>query len=516
MIKFVPTLAGNKRMKKIVAPRKCTRQQRGSFVGIMAGIYLLLAGCGGGGSGGSNIAVPDAYSVDKGQTLNVGAPGVLGNDVGSTLNAQLVGGPSHASSFTLNVDGSFSYTHNNDGAATDSFTYRATSGASSGTTTVTITINQPPLANNTCSSIQNGVSSVAATLSATDPNGNNTISSYTIPTPPSNGTIMECLSYPCTKPSPSITYVPTVPPPDTGRRGMDKIVFQANDSGGLHSSMGTVNILNGGDIRIMPLGDSITQGIFKDYDGTCTTHDTDGSCPSRNLRVGYRMQAWTDLEALSAGYGVDFVGGLSDGSSAGLAAPNDSHEGHPGDCAGPVVGVTACTADDPLEPPGTPRNLAQNIEPWLNTHPADVILLHVGTNGLNASISNVEQANATQVGALLDNISDWATKNYPVTVFVARIIKNVTGTLPVTTFNDDVATIAMTVRPSLNVILVNQETGAGINYAIDDSQSCLDSGTCSPTADMASDLHPNPIGYAKMAAKWKADIQSSGVLPNCQ
>ena len=71
----------------------------------------------------------DAYSVAEGGTLTVPAPGVLDGDVdpeGDTpITAVLVTGPANASSFTLNADGSFTYTHNGSETTTDAFTYQA-------------------------------------------------------------------------------------------------------------------------------------------------------------------------------------------------------------------------------------------------------------------------------------------------------------------------------------------------------------------------------------------------------
>ena len=91
------------------------------------------------------VANDDAYSVDEGGTLNVAAPGVLGNDTDAendSLTATLVSGPSNASSFTLNADGSFSYVHNGGETISDSFTYKANDGSDdSNVVTVTITIN---------------------------------------------------------------------------------------------------------------------------------------------------------------------------------------------------------------------------------------------------------------------------------------------------------------------------------------------------------------------------------------
>ncbi|HEY0156896.1 MAG TPA: Ig-like domain-containing protein [Thermoanaerobaculia bacterium] len=101
------------------------------------------------------IVADDAYPVAEGGTLNVPAPGVLANDVdpdGDPITAVLVSGPAHASSFTFNADGSFSYTHDSSETLTDSFTYQATDGSATSTVaTVNITItpvNDAPVAVN--------------------------------------------------------------------------------------------------------------------------------------------------------------------------------------------------------------------------------------------------------------------------------------------------------------------------------------------------------------------------------
>jgi large repetitive protein len=101
------------------------------------------------------LATDDAYSTDENTPLNVSAPGVLTNDTdidGDTLHAVLDSGPSHADSFALNADGSFSYTPATGYSGSDSFTYHANDGiADSNVATVTLTVNHvnqaPVLAN---------------------------------------------------------------------------------------------------------------------------------------------------------------------------------------------------------------------------------------------------------------------------------------------------------------------------------------------------------------------------------
>jgi VCBS repeat-containing protein len=92
------------------------------------------------------IALGDAFSVEHGGTLAVGAPGVLGNDadVESGLTAVVVTNPS-SGTLSLNANGSFTYTPSVGFSGTDSFTYKARDGAlDSNVVTVMITVAQAP------------------------------------------------------------------------------------------------------------------------------------------------------------------------------------------------------------------------------------------------------------------------------------------------------------------------------------------------------------------------------------
>jgi len=117
----------------------------------------------GGGSNHPPVATDDSYSVNKGETytafgsddtlpiivykssLILPPPlpnGVLENDDdpdGDTLVAHLISGPSHASSFTLELNGGFTYTNNGDGASSDSFVYEA-NDRKGGTDTATVSL----------------------------------------------------------------------------------------------------------------------------------------------------------------------------------------------------------------------------------------------------------------------------------------------------------------------------------------------------------------------------------------
>jgi hypothetical protein len=108
--------------------------------------FLLAAGANGQNS--LPVAIDDFYGVDQLAALGEPAPGVLVNDsdpdAGDMLTASLVTGPSHARSFQLNSDGSFTYVPFDDYNGTDTFAYQAYDGTLySQTASVHITVRQP-------------------------------------------------------------------------------------------------------------------------------------------------------------------------------------------------------------------------------------------------------------------------------------------------------------------------------------------------------------------------------------
>jgi len=127
---------------------------------------------------------------------------------------------------------------------------------------------------------------------------------------------------------------------------------------------------NGG-VKVMPLGDSITDG-----------NQTPG---------GYRIGLWQRF--VQNGYKVDFVGSLSNGPAS---LGDHDHEGHSG------------WRIDQID---------ANIVGWLNAQQPHTVLLHIGTNdiGQNDDLPNAPN----RLSALIDHI----TATVPTAeVFVAQII----------------------------------------------------------------------------------------------
>jgi hypothetical protein len=96
-----------------------------------------------------------------------------------------------------------------------------------------------------------------------------------------------------------------------------------------------------------------------------------------------------------------------------------------------------------------------------------------------------------------------------ITVILARIVNRACPAPPcssvslTTQFNDSVQAMAQArIAQGDKLILVDQETGAGIDYDIH------------PDGDMWDLLHPFKTGYRKMADRWFASLQS--FLPECR
>ena len=224
-------------------------------------------------------------------------------------------------------------------------------------------------------------------------------------------------------------------------------------------------------INIMPLGDSIT------YDNHA------GDTRPEGLRTGYRQPLWILLN--DSGYNVDFVGDIIAGQDA-IPDFDPDNEGHPG------------WRDD---------QIADNIYSFLQNNPADVILLHIGTNGLNSDPGDVED--------ILDEIDRYESDyDMDITVILARIINRISYSSTTTDFNDNVEAMALDrVENSGNpaypdkIVFVDMENGAEIIYTQDTTEPYND-------GDMYDNLHPNDLGYSKMADLWYSTLQS--FMPICQ
>jgi len=205
-------------------------------------------------------------------------------------------------------------------------------------------------------------------------------------------------------------------------------------------------------IRVMPLGDSITVGENGPKD-----------VPPPGYVIGYRQRLYERLT--NAGYVIDFVGSQAEGDLA-IPAFDTDHEGHSGYSDTQVI---------------------DNLDNWLTTNPPDVILLHIGTNGLE-----VDAADEETILNIIDN------HDINTIVVLAKIINRQTYSSTTSQYNANLEQMALD-RISLgdNIVIVDMENA--LNYP----------------DDLYSELHPNSTGYEKMAETWFNALTSFLPPPAC-
>lgn len=207
-------------------------------------------------------------------------------------------------------------------------------------------------------------------------------------------------------------------------------------------------------IKIMPLGNSIT------YDNI--TNDTR---PIED-KVAYRRKLYDLLQANGYEPGVefDFVGSQKSGPTTNFDPDNQGQGGQKTEGA------------------------ANEVYNYLTQNPADIILLHLGTNDLvpNPTIS----ASVDNMARLLDEIDRFENQTgREITVIISRIINRSTYHEQTTIYNDSLEIMVrqrITSAEPDDLILVDMEDGAGINYS----------------TEMVDVFHPTPAGYAKMGELW--------------
>ena len=180
----------------------------------------------------------DAYTTNEDTPLTITGPGVLANDndtENSSLSAVLVNGPGHGS-LSLNADGSFTYTPTANYSGTDTFTYRALDGTTTGniaTVTITITaVNDAPVATNDSYTANEDtpltITGPGVLANDTDPAENSALTALIV-TGPSHGTLT-------LNADGSFTYIP-----NANSNGPDSFTYRASD-GTSFSNIATVTI----------------------------------------------------------------------------------------------------------------------------------------------------------------------------------------------------------------------------------------------------------------------------------
>jgi lysophospholipase L1-like esterase len=211
------------------------------------------------------------------------------------------------------------------------------------------------------------------------------------------------------------------------------------------------------EVKIMPLGDSITYG--NNYEDNVDPRPT-------GVREAYRSHLYYKLQDIS--YNANFVGSQIAGDR--VSPPFDpDNEGHAG---------------------WSSYRLADHAYGYLLTNPADIVLLHAGTNDHADSVHGVEN--------ILNEIDYFEVQNRQlVTVVLALIIDRREHDKTISSFNSNLRKLANErIRKGDAIILVDMEHDAKLN-----------------SKDYADHTHPNSNGYNKMANVWFKALADLGGKP---
>lgn len=198
--------------------------------------------------------------------------------------------------------------------------------------------------------------------------------------------------------------------------------------------------------RIMPFGDSIT------FDDRHNENRPVG------LRTGYRSHL--DHLLKDNNFTFDFVGSVRSGQD--VQPPFDpDNEGHPGE---------------------NNAYLASHVYDFLSINPADMMLIHAGTNHHN----NLDYEINSMI-KMLNEIDRYESDSHTsIRVILALIIPRANDVL-IPKYNNALATLAHDrIAKGDNIILVDMENDANLSWA----------------EDYHDGTHPNDQGYAKMAQVW--------------
>ena len=250
---------------------------------------------------------------------------------------------------------------------------------------------------------------------------------------------------------------------DAGGVGGQSGAGGSRPDGGLGGSTGTGGgtgttfspCTAGAACKIMPLGDSITEG----YGATGNVG-------------GYRIELFRQA-AVKAAKNITFVGSLTNGPTTvdSKTFPRN-HEGHGGWTISQIAGIADST---------------------LSSNKPDIVLLKIGTNDVNGT-------GATTAPTGLKNLIDQITKDVPSALLVVSSIipiKDDNQNQKVKTYN---ATIPTTVSAAA-------ATGKHVLFV--DSYAAFVADASWKTTIMSDNLHPNDTGYALLGQTWYGAISAS-------
>lgn len=204
--------------------------------------------------------------------------------------------------------------------------------------------------------------------------------------------------------------------------------------------------VTGTEVKIMPLGDSITKGT---------------GLPNLPVLGGYRLPLWNSI--LARGKKVNFVGSSHDAYTTALG--DNNHEGHPG------------WRIDQID---------TKINTWMDAYQPKIVMLHIGTNDI---LQNYDVANAP---ARLSNLINNICAKLPAggKLYVAKItpLANTDQNQMVNNYNAQIP----------GIVQSKQSEGKPVYM--------VDINSVVSVSDLPDGIHPNAKGYGNMAQAWYSAV----------
>lgn len=400
----------------------------------------------------------DNFTVVSGAALDLsGAQGILKNDsgtTGATVSVQKL--PDNAIDFNLGSDGRLVYRTVTQSETSDTFSYLLTRDQQTlGPFRVTLTISQPSASQETPDAFDQCLEyATGQTVSGVLQASGVANASYELLSDPKLGTLTAF-----DPASGQFSYQR-----NSNARGADTFSYRIRNASNQSVGDATFELIET-PYRVMPVGDSITSGV--EFFDSSISKDT----PDSEFRVGYRKFFKDSLTSL--GYSIDLVGSRSDGQNV-SGFSDVQHNGHPGQ------GLSF---------------VRDNMAEWLARDPADIFLIHIGTNGT--------PGNMARTRAMVDNIDNWeASQNNPATIMMAKLI---------TRIDNNAGENAIAAYNSLldDFISARKEEGDRM-FEVDQFSAFGSGGELSPDG-----LHPTLSGYQIMSNTWRDRLIATGVLRKC-
>jgi lysophospholipase L1-like esterase len=215
---------------------------------------------------------------------------------------------------------------------------------------------------------------------------------------------------------------------------------------------------DGTPCKIMPLGDSITDGI----------DSTQGYASN----AGYRLELFR--QAITAGHDITFVGTRPPNGPTGDVAGQPFPRNHEGISGNTIAQVAA------------------RVDAALVANPPDIVLLQIGTN-------NLYQGMAADVPGQLASLLDQITAGAPDALLVVAQITPLGGMFP----NNGVGPYNAAIPG-----LVQERVSAGKHIIVVDQFTQIASTPNFVTALLPDNIHPNAAGYAIMGGTWYGAIET--------